>query len=55
MIVLKDHASLTTIASEVRQKLPSYMHPCRYITLKSLPYLLNGKIDYPSLQQQIEK
>jgi amino acid adenylation domain-containing protein len=55
MIVLKDHASLTTIASEVRQKLPSYMHPCRYITLKSLPYLLNGKIDYLSLQQQIEK
>lgn len=55
IIVLIDNASLTAVVNEIRQKLPTYMQPCQYVTLTSLPYLPNGKIDYPRLQQHVEK
>ncbi|MEE9336876.1 MAG: AMP-binding protein [Methylococcaceae bacterium] len=54
-IVLKNDGDLAIIIKLLKQKLPTYMQPCRYITLKSLPYLTNQKIDYQKLKQLIEK
>jgi len=31
------------------------MQPCKFIMLEALPYLSNGKIDYQTLHQQLEK
>ncbi|MCK5189509.1 MAG: amino acid adenylation domain-containing protein, partial [Methylococcales bacterium] len=45
-IILKANASLTDIIKPLRQKLPAYMQPCKFIVLKSIPYLANGKTDY---------
>jgi amino acid adenylation domain-containing protein len=54
-VVLKEEGKLDTIVNAVRQRLPHYMHPCKFIVLESLPCLSNGKTDYQSLQQQLEK
>ncbi len=54
-IILKGSANMTDIIQTIRQLLPAYMHPIKYAELKSLPYLANGKIDYQSLQSQLEK
>ena len=54
-MVLKGDSTLTDIIKPLRQKLPSYMQPSKYIVLSSLPYLDNGKTDYQSLQKQLEK
>lgn len=54
-IVLEKNASLSTLIKLLRQKLPAYMFPCKFIELDSLPYLNNGKIDYQTLQHQLEK
>ncbi len=53
-VVLKDHHKLADIIKPLRQKLPAYMQPRKYIVLSSLPYLNNGKTDYQSLQKQLE-
>ena len=53
-VVLKPGASLDAVVKTVRQKLPGYMHPCKYVALESLPYLSNGKTDYQSLLKQLE-
>jgi len=46
--------SLRTLIKTVKQKLPAYMYPCKFIVLESLPYLSNGKTDYQKLQKQLE-
>jgi len=53
-IVLKNNALLADIIKPLKQKLPTYMHPCKFIVLESLPYLTNGKTDYQTLQKQLE-
>jgi acyl-coenzyme A synthetase/AMP-(fatty) acid ligase len=54
VIVLKRNSNLSDLIKQVKQKLPAYMHPCKFITLNSLPYLSNGKTDYKTLQMQME-
>ena len=54
-VVLKPGAKLEAIVGPVKQKLPAYMQPCKFIVLDSLPYLSNGKTDYQTLLQQLEK
>jgi amino acid adenylation domain-containing protein len=54
-VVLKDGAEMEAIVRSVKQRLPAYMHPCRFIVLDSLPYLSNGKTDYQGLLQLLEK
>lgn len=53
-VVLKPGAGLDAVVKPLRQKLPAYMQPCRFIVLESLPYLSNGKTDYQTLLQQLE-
>jgi amino acid adenylation domain-containing protein len=53
-VVLKPCVKLEAIIKLIKQKLPAYMQPCKFIVLDSLPYLSNGKIDYQTLLQQLE-
>jgi amino acid adenylation domain-containing protein len=54
-LVLKTGSKLEAVVKSVKQKLPAYMHPGKFIELESLPYLTNGKTDYRKLHQQLEK
>ena len=54
-VVLKPGAKLEAIVRPIKQNLPTYMQPCKFIVLDSLPYLSNGKTDYQTLHQQLEK
>ena len=54
-VVLKTGTKLEAIVRPLKQKLPAYMQPCKFIVLDSLPYLSNGKTDYQTLLQQLEK
>ena len=54
-VVLKPGAKLEAIFRSVKQKLPAYMQPCKFIVLDSLPFLSNGKTDYQTLLQQLDK
>ena len=54
-LVLKTGFSLADISKTIRQNLPAYMQPCKFLLLDSLPCLSNGKTDYLSLQQQLEQ
>jgi len=54
-VVLKPGTKLEAVLRPVKQKLPVYMQPCKFIILDSLPYLSNGKTDYQTLHQQLEK
>ncbi|WP_305909386.1 amino acid adenylation domain-containing protein [Methylomarinum sp. Ch1-1] len=53
-LVLKPGATLNDVVKTAKQRLPAYMHPCKFIVLESLPCLSNGKTDYQTLQQQLE-
>ncbi len=53
-ILLRPDTSLTDIIKPLRQKLPAYMQPCKYIVLESIPYLANGKTDYQSILKLLE-
>ena len=53
-VVLKAYSILADIIKPIKQKLPAYMHPCKFMVLETLPYLSNGKTDYQSLQKQLE-
>ena len=53
-VVLKSGARLETIVKPVKQKLPTYMQPCKFVVLDSLPCLSNGKTDYQKLHQLLE-
>lgn len=53
-VVLKANAALSEISQFIKQQLPAYMHPCRFIVLDALPLLSNHKIDYQQLEKQME-
>ncbi|WP_031434673.1 amino acid adenylation domain-containing protein [Methylomarinum vadi] len=53
-LVVTPGADLATIVKTCKQRLPTYMHPCKFIVLETLPYLSNGKIDYQALKLQLE-
>ncbi len=53
-VVLKANCTLADIVKPIRQTLPTYMQPYKYIAMDALPYLANGKTDYQQLQQQLE-
>jgi len=53
-VVLKTDYTLTDIVKPIKQSLPTYMQPCKFIVLNALPYLTNGKTDYQQLQKQME-
>jgi len=55
VVVLTTGSRLTDIINPLKQTLPVYMQPRQFIVLAALPYLANGKIDYQTLQQQLEK
>ncbi len=50
-LVLKNAIELSEIIKAIRQQLSTYMQPCKYITLDSLPVLSNGKTDYQKIQR----
>ncbi len=54
-VVLKKGSQLAEMNKTIRQNLPAYMQPCKFLQLDSLPRLSNGKTDYLSLQQQLEQ
>ncbi len=54
-VVLKPGAKLEVIVRLLKEKLPAYMQPCKFVVLDSLPCLSNGKTDYQTLLQQLEK
>ncbi|MCK5889422.1 MAG: AMP-binding protein, partial [Methylococcales bacterium] len=54
IVVLDNDATIAEIVKPTRQALPAYMQPCHYIALDVLPYLSHGKINYHSLQQQVD-
>ena len=53
-VVLKADSLLSDIIKPIRQTLPAYMQPCKFIILDTLPYLANGKTDYQQLLTQME-
>lgn len=53
-LTMRSDAKLQPLIARIRQALPVYMHPCKYLVLEALPYLANGKIDYQALQNQLE-
>lgn len=53
-VVLKQGTSLATIIKPIKQRLPAYMQPAKFKVFNSLPFLSNGKIDYQTLQRQLE-
>jgi len=48
-VILKAGYTLADINRPLKEKLPAYMHPAKFIVLDSLPVLSNGKIDFQSL------
>ena len=53
-IVQKKDTDLSSVIKKIKQNLPSYMHPSKFILLSSLPFLSNGKIDYQTLLKHSE-
>jgi len=54
IVVLTTNSTLNDIVKPIRQLLPTYMQPSKYIVMDALPYLSNGKTDYLQLQRQME-
>jgi amino acid adenylation domain-containing protein len=50
VLVLKNQTSLADVVKIAREKLTSYMLPCQFKLVESLPTLSNGKTDYLALQ-----
>ncbi len=50
-IILNQGAELSEINLFIRQKLPAYMRPCKYIPMETIPCLTNGKIDYLAIEK----
>jgi len=51
VVVLKNNAELGPSIKPLRQLLPPYMQPCKFIVLESLPVLSNGKTDYLAIEK----
>jgi acyl-coenzyme A synthetase/AMP-(fatty) acid ligase len=54
-IILKQGAELSEINKFIRQQLPAYMQPCKYLQMETIPCLTNGKIDYQAIEQTFSK
>ncbi len=50
-IILKKGAELSEINKFIRQQLPVYMQPCKFIQMETMPCLANGKIDYLAIEK----
>lgn len=50
-IILNQGAELNKINLFIRQQLPVYMRPCKYIQMEAIPCLANGKIDYQAIEK----
>jgi len=50
-VILKNNAELGPSIKPLRQLLPPYMQPCKFIVLESLPVLSNGKTDYLAIEK----
>jgi amino acid adenylation domain-containing protein len=48
-VVFKTGYSLNDIIKRLKEKLPAYMQPAKFIVLQTLPVLSNGKTDYQAL------
>ncbi len=46
---------LAAIKTALRQELPDYMLPSRYLSLDSLPTTVNGKIDRQALRRHLDE
>lgn len=53
-VVLQNGIEQAEITQSLRQILPAYMQPCRVLVLDALPFLSSGKLDYQSLEKQLE-
>lgn len=51
VVVLKDNAELGPSIKPLRQLLPPYMQPCKFVVVESLPVLPNGKTDYLAIEK----
>ncbi len=49
-IVLKKGAELSEINKFIRQQLPGYMRPCKFIQIQAIPCLANNKLDYRAIE-----
>ncbi len=49
-VILKDGNTLADIIKPLKEKLPAYMLPAKFIVLESMPVLSNGKTDYQSIK-----
>lgn len=52
-LLLTKGYNLTDITKLLRQKLPAYMFPYKFIELSNIPLLSNGKIDYLLIENKI--
>jgi amino acid adenylation domain-containing protein len=50
-IILSQGAELSEVNLFIRQRLPAYMRPCKYIQMETIPCLANGKIDYQAIEK----
>jgi amino acid adenylation domain-containing protein len=53
LVLLAGH-DIAGVAQALKQQLPAYMQPCKYLRLDALPCLSNGKIDYLGLIKQLQ-
>jgi len=49
-VILNGGFTLVDIVKPLKEKLPAYMQPAKFIVLDSLPVVSNGKTDYQALQ-----
>jgi amino acid adenylation domain-containing protein len=49
-VVLKASYTLADIVMPLKEKLPVYMNPCKFLVLETLPVLSNGKTDFQAIQ-----
>lgn len=54
-LVLESTAELAAITNELRNQLPSYMHPHHIVQVNALPMTLNGKVDRTKLPEVSKK
>lgn len=47
---LQEPATLAAVRAMLRERLPAYMQPARWLTLEALPRLSNGKLDYRRIE-----
>ena len=51
LVVLNAEASLGDTIKPLRQLLPAYMQPYKFLSVEKLPVLSNGKTDYQTIEK----